>query len=74
LQFLQGRYSSICDVIIKNKDHRDTLVKKTVISLMPLLATFNPEVFAQQYLSTCMVHLLATLKKEKERSSGILGN
>lgn len=64
----KDRYTSICEVIIKHKDHRDSLVRRSVISLMPLVASFNPELFAAQYLSTGMVYLLGQLKKDKERS------
>lgn len=70
--FLQTRYNSIFEVVFKNKDHRDSLVRRSVISLMPLLATFNAESFASLHLSNCMVYLLGQLKKDKERSAAFL--
>lgn len=68
--YLQDRYIEICDSIMKYKDHKESLIKKTVINLIPDLATFNSTDFSSIYLNTWMNHLLSQLKKEKEKSSG----
>jgi FKBP12-rapamycin complex-associated protein len=46
-------------------------VKKTVIVLLPVLASFSPSEFVHNYLNTSMMHLFNTLKRERaeERSA-----
>jgi len=67
---LGNRYSDICDTVVKLKEHKDALVRRSVIILIPLLAQFDPTAFASTYLSTCMTYLISQLKKDKERSPG----
>ena len=47
-------------------------MRRTVISLLPLLAKLDPQTFASHHLSGCMTYLLNQLKKDKERSAGYL--
>jgi FKBP12-rapamycin complex-associated protein len=42
---------------------------RAVIRLLPRLAAFAPERFAQDYLHKCIAHLLAVLKHTGERGS-----
>jgi FKBP12-rapamycin complex-associated protein len=42
---------------------------RAVIRLLPRLAAFAPERFAQDYLVKCIAHLLAVLKRAGERGS-----
>lgn len=55
---------------MKYKDHKEALIKKTVIALIPDLATFNPTDFSNIYMNLWMNHLLSQLKKEKEKYTG----
>ena len=55
---------------MKYKDYRDSLIKKTVITLIPDLAVFNPAEFSNIYLNMWMQHLLSQLKRDREKSSG----
>ncbi|TPX35002.1 hypothetical protein SmJEL517_g02512 [Synchytrium microbalum] len=71
-QFMDGRYREICDLILKYKDHRDVLIRKTVILSIPALATFETETFVTNYLNPSMNHLLGQLKKEKDRSGAFI--
>jgi FKBP12-rapamycin complex-associated protein len=43
--------------------------RRAVIRLLPRLAAFAPERFAQDYLHKCIAHLLAVLKHTGERGS-----
>lgn len=45
------------------------LLPRAVIQLLPRLAAFAPERFAQDYLHKCIAHLLAVLKHTGERGS-----
>jgi hypothetical protein len=60
---------------LKFKDHKDPLVRKTTISLIPILAGFNPKAFNLSHLQPCASYMLTVMKKEKgaERSAAFLG-
>ncbi|TPX38402.1 hypothetical protein SeMB42_g06762 [Synchytrium endobioticum] len=70
--FLDGRYKEICELILKFKDHRDVLIRKTVIQSIPALAAFETDTFVSNYLNPCMNHLLGQLRREKDRSGAFL--
>ncbi|KAG0044728.1 phosphatidylinositol kinase- protein kinase tor1 [Gryganskiella cystojenkinii] len=65
--FMHERYVETCETVFKYRD-RDGLVRRTVISLIPDLAAYNPTDFANVYLHRSMVHILNQLRKEKDRS------
>lgn len=67
---MESNYKIIADLVLKYKDHRESLIRRTVILLIPVLASFDPEVFVSDYLSQCMNYLLSTLKKDRDRSAG----
>ena len=69
---MQTRFREVCEAVFKFKDHKDKLVHKTVISLLPRMAEFNPELFARNYRSTCMNHLLNALRKDHERGTAFV--
>ena len=71
-QFLGNRYAEICEIVLKLREHKDALVRRSVIGLIPLLAQFDPTLFASNHLATCMNYLLSQLKKDKERPPGLL--
>lgn len=60
--FLTPYYKDICETALKFREHKHPLIKKTVIELIPQLATFHPDTFVQCYLTTCVDKIL--LKKE----------
>lgn len=66
--FMKDYYQDAGDVVLKYKDHRELLIRKTVITLIPLLATYNPTDFATLYLQKSMVYLISQLHKEREKS------
>lgn len=66
---MQERYNAVCDQILSYRDHRESLVRRAVIELIPTLASYNNQEFITNYLHKCMVHLLASLKKERERTT-----
>ncbi|RKO94116.1 armadillo-type protein, partial [Blyttiomyces helicus] len=63
------RYKELCESVLKYKDHRDSLVRRTVILMIPTLAQFDPDSFVSAYLNGCMSYLLSQLRKEKDRSA-----
>ncbi|CAG8502333.1 8312_t:CDS:10 [Funneliformis caledonium] len=66
--FMSERYKSVCETVLRYKDYRDNLIRKTVISLIPVLAEFNSEEFVSTCVHKCMLHLLGQLKKDRDRS------
>ena len=67
-----GRYKDFCEIIMKFRDHRDPLVRKTVIGMTPTLAELDPDqFFRENYLASSMSYLVAQLKKDKERAVGM---
>ncbi|KAK9480797.1 armadillo-type protein [Lipomyces japonicus] len=66
--FLHRYYADVCDTVLRFKDHRDALVRRTVLAMMPTLANYNPSDFTEKYLHKCMLHLLGQLKKDRERN------
>ena len=66
------RFKEICELVFKFKDHRDALVRKTTINMIPTMAELDPESFYKEsFLNTSISYLSSQLKKEKERSFGI---
>ncbi len=42
-EFMNSRFKEVCDTILKHKDHKEKIIKRTVISLLPRLAAFASE-------------------------------
>ncbi|CAI6061055.1 unnamed protein product [Clonostachys chloroleuca] len=70
--FMQEHYQETCDIVFKHKDHRDATIRKTVVILIPDLASYSPSDFAQSWLHKFMVFLSGMLKKDKERNDAFL--
>ncbi|KAK9465831.1 armadillo-type protein [Lipomyces arxii] len=66
--FMDKYYDDVCETVLKYKDHRDALVRRTVLVMMPTLASYNPTKFTDSYIHKCMLHLLGQLKKDRERN------
>ena len=64
-------YQEICDVVLHLKDHRDVVVRKAVMVLLPSLAASSPNTFVASYLHQTMMYLMAQLKKDKDRAAGM---
>ncbi|KAF8468992.1 armadillo-type protein [Kalaharituber pfeilii] len=70
--FMHDCYRDVCEVVMRFKDHRDHLIRRLVISLIPTLASYNPAEFVSSYLHKCMLHLQAQLKKDRDRNAAFL--
>lgn len=64
--FLAPRFNEMCEMILKYRDSKDKLVRRTVIQLLPKLAHFHPEAFVRSYAEIALAHLLACLKDPKQ--------
>jgi len=70
--YMQEHYDEACEIVFKHKDHRDPTIRKTVILLIPDLASYSPADFANRYLHKFMLYLSGMLKKDKERNDAFL--
>lgn len=67
--FMNQRYKEACEVVLRYKDHRENLIRREVIGILPVLATYAPVEFANNYLHQCMLYLQGLIKGSKERSA-----
>jgi FKBP12-rapamycin complex-associated protein len=71
--YMQGpRYRDTCDLVLRYKDHRDPLIRREVINMIPILAAYAPPEFTSNYLHQCMLHLQGLLKRDKERNQAFV--
>jgi serine/threonine-protein kinase mTOR len=70
--FMHDHYQEACENVFRFKDHREPVIRRTVVLLIPELANYSPTDFAQTYLHKFMVFLSGMLKKEKERNDAFL--
>ncbi|NEJ84183.1 hypothetical protein GR268_47995 [Rhizobium leguminosarum] len=40
---MNSRFKDVCDTILKYRDHKERIIRRTVINLLPRLAAFAPE-------------------------------
>ncbi|KZT69244.1 phosphatidylinositol 3-kinase [Daedalea quercina L-15889] len=66
--FMKENFMDAAALILSFKTHRDALVRKMVITLIPTLAVYDPQTFSEHHLHQAMAHLLTQLDKPNERS------
>ena len=59
------------DQILRFKSHRDDLIRRMVITMIPSLAAYDTQTFAEHFLHKSMAHLLSQLDKPQERTYGM---
>ncbi|KAI3638087.1 hypothetical protein MIR68_003698 [Amoeboaphelidium protococcarum] len=64
---LNEHYVELCDLVLKHKDNKDVLIRKSVMTVLPLLASFKPDAFVSNYLASAMSYLVGHLKKDKDK-------
>ncbi|KAJ3373228.1 phosphatidylinositol kinase- protein kinase tor1 [Kappamyces sp. JEL0680] len=66
-KYIDARYADICEIVLRYKEHKDALIRKTVMVMIPDLANLDVQEFVAQFFPLCISYLLSQLKKEKER-------
>ncbi|TDL23875.1 atypical/PIKK/FRAP protein kinase [Rickenella mellea] len=66
--FMKETFTDAAETILRFKLHRDPLVHKTVIALIPTLAHYDTQTFSEHFMHKAMAHLLEQLSKPAERS------
>lgn len=67
---MKDQYMDAAGRVLFFKNHRDGVVRKMVITLIPTLAAYDTQTFVEHYLHHSMAHLLSQLEKPAERSYG----
>ncbi|KAF2235412.1 phosphatidylinositol 3-kinase tor2 [Viridothelium virens] len=71
--FMHGqRYREACETVLIYKEHREPLIRKEVVDLIPILASYAPNEFGSSYLHKFMLHLQGLLKNEKTRNPAFI--
>lgn len=60
-------YQNICDITLKYRDSKETVIRKAVITLIPSMANYDTDEFEQHYLHRSMNYLLQALSKPTDR-------
>lgn len=69
-QFMRETFLDTAEQILRFKSHRDLVVRKMVITMIPSLAAYDTQTFTEHFLHKAMAHLLTQLEKPMERSFG----
>eukprot|EP00831_Metopus_contortus_P084827 TRINITY_DN9725_c0_g1_i2.p1 TRINITY_DN9725_c0_g1~~TRINITY_DN9725_c0_g1_i2.p1 ORF type:complete len:966 (-),score=161.96 TRINITY_DN9725_c0_g1_i2:100-2997(-) len=72
--FNSTQYTEICNYVFKLKDHKNILIKKTLVILVPILAAYSTSTFIIKYLQIAMTFILdfITKKAVKEKGAGFV--
>lgn len=68
---MRENYLDIAEQILRFKMHRDPLIRKMVITMIPSLAAYDTQTFTEHFLHKAMGHLLTQLEKSNERNYGV---
>eukprot|EP00898_Chlorokybus_atmophyticus_P008681 jgi/Chlat1/8814/Chrsp90S08148 len=69
-EFMLARYKEVVETVLKYRDHREKLIRRSVTALIPRLAKFSPDRFVMSYQQVCMAHLVNVMKSSNERVHG----
>jgi len=67
---MRENYLDIADQVLRFKSHKDPLIRKMVITMIPSLAAYDTQTFTEHFLHKAMGHLLTQLEKTQERNYG----
>lgn len=70
--FMRDHYREACDMTMRLKDHFDPFLHAQVVAVIPLLAGYAPDIFAQSYLHKSMIFLQSQLKDDTQRNAAFI--
>lgn len=72
-QFMQPpKYDEALQTSMKLKDHKEFVIRRTVVEIIPAFAAFRPQIFTAHYLDETMAHLLTQLNTNNKSSDAAL--
>lgn len=66
--FMRENYLDIAEQVLRFRSHKDPLIRKMVITMIPSLAAYDTQTFTEHFLHKAMAHLLTQLEKSQERN------
>ncbi|KAF2687451.1 ARM repeat-containing protein [Lentithecium fluviatile CBS 122367] len=66
------KYKETVETVLKYREHRDALVRREVVLIIPILASYSPTEFASKYLHQCMLHLQGLIRKDRDRDKAFV--
>lgn len=69
---MRDSFHDTVETIFRYKAHRDNLIRRTVIALIPTFAIYDSQGFSEHFLHRAMAHLLLQLDKPSERTIGTI--
>ncbi|XP_065891468.1 serine/threonine-protein kinase mTOR-like isoform X2 [Dysidea avara] len=69
--YMEMNYNEVCEAVLKYRTNRNPLIQQSLLALLPLLASFDPDVFSTSYLDVTMTYLLGCLRKDREKFSAL---
>lgn len=70
--FMKDAYVDTAETILRLRTHRDPLIRKTILTLIPTLALYDTQTFSEYFMHKAMSHLLEQLAKPAERSTAFV--
>lgn len=67
---MKDSFLDTAEQIFRFRMHRELVVRKMVITMIPSLAAYDTQTFTEHFLHKAMAHLLTQLEKPAERSIG----
>ncbi|KAF8519025.1 phosphatidylinositol 3-kinase [Hysterangium stoloniferum] len=65
---MKDSFHDTVETIFRFKAHRDNLIRRTVIALIPTFSLYDNQSFSEHFLHKAMAHLLLQLDKPSERT------
>ncbi|AMD21577.1 HFL279Cp [Eremothecium sinecaudum] len=60
--YLHEKFNEIYETTTRYKEHKHAVIRKEIYAVLPLLASFDPNLFTENYLDNTMIHYLTLLK------------
>ncbi|KAJ7170509.1 phosphatidylinositol 3-kinase [Mycena crocata] len=70
--FMRDVFSDTAEQILRFRSHRDNLIRKLVMNLIPSLAAYDTQTFSELYLKKTMAHLSSVLDKPNDRQTAFI--
>ncbi|KAG6820409.1 hypothetical protein H0H93_000916 [Arthromyces matolae] len=70
--FMRETFLDTAEQILRFRSHRDLLVRKMVITMIPSVAAYDTQTFTEHFLHKAMAHLLTAVEKPNERTFAFL--
>ncbi|KAF2871907.1 armadillo-type protein [Massariosphaeria phaeospora] len=68
----EQKYKETVETVLKYREHRDPLVRREVVLIIPILASYSPTEFATKFLHQCMLHLQGLIRKDRDRDKAFV--